>query len=101
MVDGPQVLQPGSYLRHQSFILHLQQNDGSALFAQDATFCPQTGNSGQGKSFQSVNFPTKYIRAYQGGVYLASNGGTNDWDATASWAEDSSWSVATPWAPAS
>jgi hypothetical protein len=100
-VSFESVNRPGSYLRHESFVLHLQPDDGSSLFAQDATFCPKPGNSGQGVSYQSVNFPTKYIRGYQGGAYLASNGGTNDWDTTTSWAEDSSWLEATPWAPAS
>ncbi|MBO0731921.1 MAG: AbfB domain-containing protein, partial [Acidimicrobiaceae bacterium] len=58
------------------------------------------GNSGQGTSFHSVNFPANYIRAFQGGVYLASNGGANPWDTSTSWAQDSSWVVASPWAPA-
>jgi hypothetical protein len=99
-VSFESINRPGSYLRHQNFVLHLQPNDGSSLFAQDATFCPRAGNSGQGVSFQSVNYTTKYVRAYQGGVYVASNGGANDWDATNSWAEDTSWLVATPWAKA-
>jgi len=47
-----------------------------------------------------VNFTTKDIRAYQGGVYLASNGGTNPWDATTNWAQDTSWLVADPLASA-
>ena len=50
--------------------------DGSALFAQDATFCPQAGNSGQGTSFQSVNFPGQVHPYFDHSVYLASNGGT-------------------------
>lgn len=99
-VSFESVNRPGSYLRHENFVLHLQPDDGSSLFAQDATFCPKAGNSGQGTSYQSVNFPTKYIRAYQGAAYLASNGGSNEWDTTTSWAEDSSWLEATPWAPA-
>jgi hypothetical protein len=99
-VSFESINRPGAYLRHQNFVLHLQSNDGSALFATDATFCPQPGNGGQGTSFQSVNFTTKYIRAFQGGVYLASNGGTNAWDDTTGWASDSSWLVAPPWAQA-
>jgi hypothetical protein len=91
---------PGSYLRHANFQLHLQPNDGSALFAQDATFCPQPGNSGQGTSFQSVNYPDRYIRTFNSTVYLAGNGGSNPWDTTSSWATDSSWLVAQPWAQA-
>ncbi len=91
---------PGSYLRHMNFQFHLQSNDGSALFSQDATFCQQPGNSGQGVSFQSVNFTTKYLRTFTGTLYLAGNGGTNPWDTATSWATDSSWLVDQPWAQA-
>jgi hypothetical protein len=89
---------PGSYLRHQNFQLHLQPSDGSPLFSQDATFCPAPGNSGQGMSFQSVNFPGRYLRTFAGVLYLASNGGPNPWDTATGWAADSSWVVAPPWA---
>ncbi|WP_345637922.1 AbfB domain-containing protein, partial [Rugosimonospora acidiphila] len=87
----------GSYLRHQNFQLHLQANDGSSLFAQDATFCPTPGNSGQGYSLQSVNYTNRYLRHYSYTVYLASNGGSNVWDSTNLWADDTSWLVAAPW----
>ena len=97
-VSFESINRPGSYLRHQNFQFHLQPSDGSALFAQDATFCQMPGNSGQGVSFQSVNFTTRYIRAFENTVYLASNGGTNPWDTTTSFADDSSWVVAAPWA---
>jgi hypothetical protein len=100
-VSFESVNKPGSYLRHANFQLHLQPDDGSTLFSQDATFCPQPGNSGQGTSFQSVNYPDRYLRSFTGTVYLASNGGANPWDTTTSWAADSSWLVAQPWAPAS
>ena len=90
---------PGSYLRHQNFQLHLQPSDGSTLFAQDATFCPGPGNSGQGTSFQSVNFPGRFLRTFTNVLYLASNGGSNPWDSTTDWAADTSWAVVQPWAP--
>ena len=89
---------PGSYLRHQNFQLHLQPNDGSPLFAQDATFCPGPGNSGQGTSFQSVNFPGRFLRTFTNVLFLASNGGANPWDVATDWAADTSWVVAPPWA---
>ena len=63
-VSFESINQPGSYLRHQNFQFHLEPNDGSSLFASDATFCPGAGNSGQGTSFQSVNFPGRYIRNF-------------------------------------
>jgi hypothetical protein len=99
-VSFESVNRPGSYLRHANFQFHLQSNDGGTLFAQDATFCPQPGNSGQGTSFQSGNFPDRYLRTFNSTVFLASNGGANPWDATTSWAADSSWLEAQPWAPA-
>ena len=99
-VSFESINRPGSYLRHANFQFHLQPNDGSALFSQDATFCPLPGNSGQGTSFRSVNFPDRYIRAFNSTVYLAGDGGSNPWDTTTSWAADSSWLVAQPWTPA-
>ena len=89
---------PGSYLRHQNFQLHLQPSDGSPLFSQDATFCPGPGNSGQGMSFQSVNFPGRFLRTFNNVLFLASNGGPNPWDTATDWAADTSWVVAPPWA---
>jgi hypothetical protein len=99
-VSFESINKPGSYLRHQNFQLHLQLNDGSTLFSQDATFCQRPGNSGQGVSFESVNFPGRYLRTFNNVVYLASNGGSNDWDSATGWATDTSWLVAAPWAPA-
>ncbi len=99
-VSFESVNKPGLYLRHQNFQFHLQLNDGSSLFANDATFCPGAGNSGQGTSFQSVNFAGRFIRNFNNVVYLASNGGSNEWDTATNWPVDTSWLVATPWAPA-
>jgi hypothetical protein len=89
---------PGSYLRHQNFQFHLQPSDGSPLFAQDATFCPGPGNSGQGMSFQSVNFAGRFLRSFENVLYLASNGGANPWDTASNWPAETSWVVAQPWA---
>jgi hypothetical protein len=89
----------GNYLRHQNFQLFLHANDGSALFASDATFCSQAGQNGQGNSFASSNYPTRYIRHYNNNVYIASDGGSNVFDATNLWADDVSWVVTAPWTP--
>ncbi|GAA4250186.1 alpha-L-arabinofuranosidase B [Dactylosporangium darangshiense] len=88
----------GSYLRHQNYQLYVHANDGSALFASDATFCPQAGKNGQGNSFASSNYSTRYIRHYNNLVYIASNGGSNAFDATGLWADDVSWVVTGSWA---
>lgn len=42
---------------YSNFHLFLEPNDGSALFAQDATFCPRAGNSGSNFSFMSLTRP--------------------------------------------
>ena len=99
-VSFESVNKPGSYLRHMNFQFHLQPNDGSSLFAMDATFCPGTGNSGQGTSFQSVDFPGRFIRNFNNTVFLASDGGSNPWDTATGWPVDTSWLVAQPWAQA-
>jgi len=96
-VSFESVNQPGYYLRHYDFVLHLQPNDDTSQFAQDATFCPVAGNSGTGTSFQSANYPTRYLRHYNLTVYAASNGGSDAFDATSMWTNDSSWVVASPW----
>jgi hypothetical protein len=88
---------PGDFLRHQNFQLRRQPMDGSALFRADATFCPQAGRSGQGTSFASFNFPTRFIRHFNNNVYIASNGGSNNFDSATSWAADVSWAVSSPW----
>jgi hypothetical protein len=91
---------PGDFLRHQNFALHMQPFDGTALNRSDATFCPQPGKGGKGNSFYSVSYPTKYIRHYYGKVYIASDGnGTNPWDTTVLWTDDTSFIVSPPWSP--
>jgi hypothetical protein len=87
----------GEYLRHSNFELYLNANDGSSQFAQDATFCPQTGKNGQGYSFQSVNYTSKYLRHYDYTVYIADTSGTNAWDSSTSYNDDTSWLVSQPW----
>ncbi|WP_427923198.1 AbfB domain-containing protein [Streptomyces sp. cg40] len=52
----------GSYLRHRNFILRAERNDGSALFKQDATFCPRTSSYSGAVMLESVNYPGRYLR---------------------------------------
>jgi hypothetical protein len=89
---------PGQYLRHYDFRLRVDGDDGSALFRQDATFCPQAGHNGQGVSLRSANYPSDFVRHYAYNAYIAGDGGSHDWDTTASWADDTSWVVGSPWA---
>lgn len=86
---------PGSYLRHSNSILLLNANDGSQLFSDDSTFCPQTGLNGQGNSnsIRSWSYPTRYFRHFNGDLYIAADGGPNTFDATASYNDDVSFVI--------
>ncbi|KAJ7173595.1 alpha-L-arabinofuranosidase B, catalytic-domain-containing protein [Mycena filopes] len=80
-----------SYIRHSGFQLFVNANDGSKLFAEDATFCPVAGLNGQGNAFRSWSYPTHYFRHFNGIGYAASNGGVSTFDAAASFNDDVSW----------
>ena len=49
-------------IRHKDFKLVLNKTDGTALFEMDSTFLAVPGLTGEGISFQSVNYPKRYIR---------------------------------------
>ncbi|KAM0360162.1 hypothetical protein ACHAP4_003796 [Fusarium culmorum] len=85
---------PGSFLRHFSFTLVVNKNDGTKAFNEDATFCPQKGLNNQGSSIRSWNYPTRYFRHYNNKGYAASNGGVHDFDADKSFTDDVSFVVA-------
>ncbi|PVH71901.1 glycoside hydrolase family 128 protein [Cadophora sp. DSE1049] len=78
----------GSFIRHSGFALLLNANDGTKLFAEDATFCPQAGLNGQSSSFRSWSFPTRFFRHYANVGYIASNGGVHDFDNPTSFNDD-------------
>lgn len=53
----------GQYLRHRNFVLRAERNDGSALFTQDATFCPRGSAYASGATMlESVNYPGYFLR---------------------------------------
>jgi non-reducing end alpha-L-arabinofuranosidase len=84
---------PGSFIRHSNYELMLNANDGSKLFGEDATFCPQSGLNGQGNSFRSWSYPARYWRHYNAIGYIASNGGPFDFDSTTSFNDDVSFVI--------
>jgi hypothetical protein len=79
---------PGSYIRHSNYELMLDADDGSMLFADDASFCPEVGLGGHGNSLRSWSYPTRYWRHYNSILYIASNCGPFDFDATALFNDD-------------
>jgi non-reducing end alpha-L-arabinofuranosidase len=90
---------PGEFLRHQNFQVFRQPMTGTTLFRQDATFCPQAAHAGTGTSFAALNFPTRFLRHFNNTLFIASNGGSNNFDSTTNWAADTTWAVNTPWTP--
>jgi hypothetical protein len=54
---------PGTFLRHRSYRVVAHRNDGSALFAADATFLPVAGlGHSMLTSFRSHNYPDRHLR---------------------------------------
>lgn len=84
---------PGSFIRHANSVLHVNANDGSTLFKEDATFCTSAGLNGQGSSIRAWSYPTRFFRHYNALGYAASNGGWNTFDVTASFNDDVSWVI--------
>ena len=60
---------PHYFLRHQHFAVFLQPDDGSALFAADATFCP-VPVAGGALILRSVNFPNRYVTERDSRLFL-------------------------------
>lgn len=77
-VSFEEVDRPGYFLRHQGpnmmYIMHANENDGTETFAQDATFKEVPGlvdpTNLNVVSFQSVNYPSRYIRHVNFNLFL-------------------------------
>ncbi|MET9832443.1 AbfB domain-containing protein [Streptomyces sp. NPDC006385] len=52
----------GGHLRHRDFVLRSERDDGSALFEQDATFCPRGSAYSGAVMLESVNYPGRFLR---------------------------------------
>lgn len=56
---------PGHFMRHSDYDFKLEADDGSSLFAADATFRQVSGLAdGSWSSFRSYNFPDRHMRHY-------------------------------------
>jgi hypothetical protein len=89
---------PERYLRHAASRVRMDPDDGSPLFAQDATWCARPGLQGGGVTLESINFPGSYLRHYDSQVWSA-NGTGGTWNRPQTLTADSTWNLATPWAP--
>ncbi|MGO1056476.1 AbfB domain-containing protein [Crossiella sp. CA198] len=89
----------GAYLRHANGRLRLDDNNGTPLFANDATWCARDSAAGNGVSFASFNFPDNYLRHINGEVWNAYKGGAQWYETPNSFEADTSWAVAPPLKP--
>jgi hypothetical protein len=89
---------PGFFVRHQHGAVYHHENNGSRQFAEDATFIVSSGRNGRGISLSAFNFPDHFLRHWKGEVYIATSGGPESWERTASWTDDVSWLPRPAWA---
>ncbi|MEU6931086.1 sigma-70 family RNA polymerase sigma factor [Streptomyces sp. NPDC046374] len=66
----------GRYLRHSYLRLRLSTGDGSALFREDATFCPRPGAVAGSVTLHAHNYPGSVLRHRDGGIWLDGSDGT-------------------------
>jgi hypothetical protein len=91
---------PGSFLRQNNGQVIRAVSDGTSAFAGDATFCPIPGNSGSGTSFLAWRQPSKFLRLYNGAVWVGQDGAGNNpagQDTTGNFMQDTSWNIVAPW----
>jgi RNA polymerase sigma factor (sigma-70 family) len=75
----------GRYLRHSSFRLRLNPDDGTVLFRQDATFCPHTGFHPHSISLESFNYQNFYLRHINNQMWIDKNDGSPQFQADSSY----------------
>jgi len=82
---------PGRYLRHASFRLWSDTNDGSAVFKSDATFRygqPFVGTNPLERSLESSNYPGRYWMRDGANISLVPFTNTADYKSSATWRLD-------------
>jgi RNA polymerase sigma factor (sigma-70 family) len=80
----------GRYLRHSSWRLRLNGNDGTALFRGDATFCVRAGAVAGTVALESSNYPGWFLRHRGNELWVDHS------DASAAFRADSSFRVRPP-----
>ena len=74
------------YLRHAGWRITIDANDGTDLFAADATFYIRPGLAGDGTvSFESANFPGHFIRHRNAQLWIDASDGSDLFALDASW----------------
>jgi YVTN family beta-propeller protein len=82
-VSFESVRTPGTWLRHAGYRLQLAARANTALFAADATFCPEPGLADAGIALRSKNFPTRVVRHRDGQIWIDPQAGDAAFTASA------------------
>jgi hypothetical protein len=80
----------GRYLRHASWRVRLNLNEGTELFRGDATFCVRTGSVAGSASLESSNYPGWFLRHRGDELWVDHS------DGSAAFAADSSFLIRPP-----
>ncbi|MFD8008805.1 sigma-70 family RNA polymerase sigma factor [Streptomyces sp. NPDC058955] len=81
----------GRYLRHHYLRLRLSTDDGSALFREDATFCPRPGAAAGSVTLHAHNYPESVLRHRDGAIRLDGSDGTPAFAGQASFVVRGAW----------
>ncbi|MEU4730031.1 sigma-70 family RNA polymerase sigma factor [Streptomyces sp. NPDC023588] len=84
----------GRFLRHRDLRLRLSADDGSELFREDATFCPQPGAVAGSVTLHAHNYPGSVLRHRDGGIRLDGSDGTRAFAGQASFIVRRAWATA-------
>lgn len=71
----------GRYLRHSSWRARVQQDEGTALFRGDATFCPRPGAVSGSTAWESQNYPGWFLRHVGDAMWVDRSDGSAAFDA--------------------
>lgn len=76
----------GRYLRHSGYRLRFDPADGSTLFREDATFCPEEGAEPGTVTLRSVNYPGHVVHHRGVELWIDEPDGSGDFAGTSSFA---------------
>jgi hypothetical protein len=80
----------GRYLRHASWRVRLDPDQGTPLFRGDATFCPRAGAAAGSVTLEASNYPGWFLRHRAGEIWVDQS------DNSAAFRADGSFSVRAP-----
>jgi hypothetical protein len=68
--------QDSDYLRHSSFRLRTDPDDGTVLFRRDATFCSRPGSAPGSIALESENYPGFFVRHLNDDLWIDQDDGS-------------------------